>query len=160
MHIIDTKEQSGFLQFSFLEQVDQSQLPKSAPKSTSSAASICYHQTKQGKDEDSLISTNSGVKFYAGFGLHLSLLLVWTWPFSFFTSRCENVSSFLVVYQFLHSPSPISSLPLLFSPFTSSVACCWWKARQTETIHLKGSLNIHKVEWSTLGKETLHVMQK
>lgn len=119
MSIIDTKEQSGFIQFSFFEQGNQNQLPESAPKNTSSTASICYIQTRQGNDEDSLISTNSSVKFYARFGLQLSLLAVWI---SFFTSLCDNFSPLLSGLPL--SPFPLSTFFFVFALFTIHLICC------------------------------------
>lgn len=133
MSIINTKQQNGFLQFSVLEQVDQNQLAEWAPRNTSSIASVCYHQTKQGEDEDSLISTNSGVKYYAGSGPFLSLFtsvkisLLFKW---FINLSIPPLHFILCLCSFHHSPHLLSAADTR-------------KARQIDPIHFKGGVACH-----------------
>lgn len=135
MSIIDTKEQSAFPRFYFFQQADQNQLPRILPvQPVSAAIRPSEAKTRTCSFPPSLVSSfmvdlDSCFHFYQS-GCVPSLSFTFFFLFFFlllsllFTSLCENFSPFLVVYRPLPYPSPLSSLSLLFSPFTSPVACC------------------------------------
>lgn len=97
----------------------------------------------QAGERGGLISTDSGTKFYGGFGLSVHFYQFGFGTFLFF---CVNLSPFLVVYWSLCSHSLLS-----FAPFTVHLTChlLLMPARQR--------LFTSKVE---LSKETLHMVHK